>query len=448
LSFLLLSVAAIASAELRSLIAFEKHVASETFLFNELATAFDMRAAYPSLTIFVATKEQQSKLETLLETKATVVSIYSTAVDYHVVFGDCASLKLQSVFGKGAIMIGTKGQAILMGPKGKGLSALEELVDPHEDVCSRNLLPTTRIRAPRRSKYFPKAGAVPKNPQVIQELTDQVNQGRLEYFNNLLAFNFGDPNSRNSNSVGLDEAVAWAVQNFTAMGLQVTTVQHPQYPGHSPNVIASLPGLTDAWVIAHAHLDSRNTGTNDVSNPAPGADDNGSGSSAVLEMAGIITGAWRAGQQFQYGIQFCLWTGEEQGLLGSRYYASQIADDNVDVIAAINSDMIGYRVNINSILSLMSGSATPSLNNLIDDIVVQYVPEIDEVGRTNACCSDQQSFWENGYDSAGFFEHEGGAGSYPCYHQQCDLPDEVDFPMLTENTRAAISVVLTLAEPL
>lgn len=369
---------------MRNLIAFEQGLNIEDQpLYNNLASEFDMRAAYPNLALFVATKEQQAKLESLLGLKATVVSLFSDAIEYHVVFGKCASMNLPSVFGKGAIMVG-KEQAVILGLKGKPLAALEDLVDPHEDVCSRNTIAPAAMRPLRRSRYFPKAGQTPKNPQVIQQLVNQVQQSRLESINNQLAYDFGTPNSRNSESAGLDDAVAWAVSNFTGMGLDVETIQHTGYPSHSPNVCATLRGRTNALVVAHAHLDSRNTGSTDTRNPAPGADDNGSGSAAVLEIASIISSAWRSGQQFEHSILFCLWTGEEQGLLGSRFVARDLANNDADIIAAINSDMIGYRVNQNSILALMSGSATASLNNAIDDIVPQYVPEISEIGRTNA----------------------------------------------------------------
>jgi Zn-dependent M28 family amino/carboxypeptidase len=320
------------------------------------------------------------------------------------------------------------------------LVALEELVDPHEALVSRMLLPYNKMRPVRASK-------IPDTPRAhnddIQDLVDQVNQANMESTLDILAFEFGNPNSRNSNADGLDEAQVWVSSLLNSYGLNITTHRHST--SHALNTIGTLYGADrESFIVIGAHLDSRNSGTNDVTRSAPGADDNGSGSVSVLELARIIT---QSGLRFQYSIQFCLWTGEEQGLLGSRSYASMLADDDEDVVAYINADMIGYRVNQNSVLSLMSGSASAQLNNYIENVVAVYMPDL-EVSRTNACCSDQQSFYEQGYQAASFFEHEGGAGSYPCYHQECDLPAQIDFDMLEDNAKAFMAATADLAIPL
>lgn len=61
----------------------------------------------------------------------------------------------------------------------------------------------------------------------------------------------------------------------------------------------------------------------------------------LLEMARAIT---NTRVSFEYTLRICFFSGEEQGLLGSRAYARQLADDNVDVIAMFNADMLGWRL--------------------------------------------------------------------------------------------------------
>ena len=115
------------------------------------------------------------------------------------------------------------------------------------------------------------------------------------------------------------------------------------------------------------------------------------------------------------------------------------------------------------------GSSTPALNTQVRSICAEYTPEV-ELGTTSACCSDQQSFYENGFAAAGMgffflplphrhtwlplllwregiFEHDlaQGAGAYPCYHQTCDTPDQIDYDMLAENTKVSLSLSLSLS---
>jgi len=341
------------------------------------------------------------------------------------------------VFGGGVVMVGDV-CGMVVAPKGSPLPALDDLIDPHEDIVSRVLLPEERMLPMKKRTVSVVKKVV--HLDSVQELVDQVSSVNMNATLQRLAYDFGTPNSRNSNADGLDDAVEWVAQQFSAMGLDVSF--HSHQSTHALNVIGTLPGLLQSSIVIGAHLDSRNSGSNDVTNPAPGADDNGSGSVAVLELARIITSS---SLSFLHTIRFCLWSGEEQGLLGSRSYARLLSSEDEDVVAYINADMIGYRVAANSNLSLMSGSASAALNNEIEQIVNVYVPYIS-VERTNACCSDQQSFYEVGYESAGFFEHQGGAGSYPCYHQQCDTPSQIDFDMLEDNAKAFMAATVVKAE--
>ena len=96
----------------------------------------------------------------------------------------------------------------------------------------------------------------------------------------------------------------------------------------------------DTIVVVGAHYDSRSTMSTSPTQRAPGADDNGSGSSALLEFARIIQ---ESGVVFRHTLRLCLFTGEEQGLVGSRALAARYAEAGEDVIGMFNTDMIGYK---------------------------------------------------------------------------------------------------------
>ena len=85
------------------------------------------------------------------------------------------------------------------------------------------------------------------------------------------------------------------------------------------NLIITLPGveLENEIVILSAHLDS--TSEVDPKSIAPGAEDNGSGAAALLEAARVLRG-----KSFQRTIQIAWFTGEEQGLLGSRAFVEML----------------------------------------------------------------------------------------------------------------------------
>ncbi|MDQ3292806.1 MAG: M20/M25/M40 family metallo-hydrolase [Bacteroidota bacterium] len=105
------------------------------------------------------------------------------------------------------------------------------------------------------------------------------------------------------------------------------------------NVMATLKGTdpTDNRVfIVSGHIDSRNTDVMDVKGKAPGANDDGSGVAAVVELARIM-----ASRSFPATIIFVAVQGEEQGLYGAKHLAERAKKENWNLVAMLNNDMIG-----------------------------------------------------------------------------------------------------------
>ena len=93
-----------------------------------------------------------------------------------------------------------------------------------------------------------------------------------------------------------------------AAGLSVSTFSYNA--NYGPVIIAELPGARpDQLVLVGAHYDSRSTNSADPDQRAPGADDNGSGSSAVVELARIMTSS---NVTYEFTVRFLLFSGEEQ----------------------------------------------------------------------------------------------------------------------------------------
>jgi hypothetical protein len=145
--------------------------------------------------------------------------------------------------------------------------------------------------------------------------------------------------TRHSTSVHYADAARWSREQLE--GLQYTTrSQSITVNGSSSwNVIATKEGHASGergTVLITAHLDSINIAGGPMA-PAPGADDNGSGSAGLLEIARVF-----APHRGAHDLCFILFGGEEQGLFGStQYVASLPASERQRIRAVVNMDMIG-----------------------------------------------------------------------------------------------------------
>ena len=105
------------------------------------------------------------------------------------------------------------------------------------------------------------------------------------------------------------------------------------------NVVAKLKGSDpndDRIIMISAHLDSRAALDNDFTSFAPGANDDGSGVAAILELIRIMSA-----RKFPATIVFMAVSGEEHGLYGAKYMASKAKEEKWNIIAMLNNDMIG-----------------------------------------------------------------------------------------------------------
>jgi hypothetical protein len=183
-------------------------------------------------------------------------------------------------------------------------------------------------------------------------------------------------------------ANTYMIERLGRLGLNVTT--HTWNASRPPNVIAEKPGLNPAAagiIIICAHLDSTSGSPLTL---APGADDNGSGSVAVLMAAEILSHF-----NFDATLRFILFTGEEQGLYGSTAYAAMV--QNQDIRGVLNMDMIawdaigGPDMDIHSRSSVTGNTA---LANLYRDVISAYeLPLIPVVYGSGTGASDHAPFW-------------------------------------------------------
>jgi len=254
--------------------------------------------------------------------------------------------------------------------------------------------------------------------------------------------------TRNSLSSDAIEAAQFLEAKFQSLGCQSTRLQQFR-SGYSPNVICELPGFDqDApLVVVGAHYDSRASRVTDPTERAPGADDNGSGTSSVLEILRTTTELKNEGVNLRRNIVFMLFSGEEQGLYGSAFIASQMRSNNVEIQGMVNLDMIGYpQQNAPTTLYWRSRGTNKNLTDLGIELTKTYLGEDTLVTSSTSCCSDQQSFTDQGYASTGVSEAT-AATNNPNYHKSSDLPSTMTFSHARRIAQMTTALIATLAEP-
>ncbi len=233
------------------------------------------------------------------------------------------------------------------------------------------------------------------------------------------------------------------------------------------NIVAVLPGTInkDRQVIISAHYDSMvmrtPTGGStpgadvqplDPETPAPGVNDDGSGTAAVMELARVMSR-----REFDKTIVFVLFTAEEQGLVGSTLMAGKARAENRPIEAVLNNDIIGSTVSGNGevdnhTLRIFSDdpadSSSRELARYVKEIGERYVPSmsVDLVFRADrfARGGDHTPFHQEGFAAVRFSAAE---ENYAHQHTATDTLANTDIDYVTRvaKVNGAVAAALALA---
>ncbi|MEN3043781.1 MAG: M20/M25/M40 family metallo-hydrolase [Candidatus Hydrothermales bacterium] len=214
------------------------------------------------------------------------------------------------------------------------------------------------------------------------------------------------------------------------------------------NIIATKYGILDTLnpIIITAHYDSR--GLNwwqPPYGPAPGADDNASGVSLLIEVARIIKD-----MNFNYTIKFVAFAAEEPGLIGSQKLADYYIQNNRRIKYLFNVDMIGGDINyLNNrvIVEWDMGNQVDSNDNksfaYAETLATMYnlYTTLNTV-YGNIFASDYLPFEAYGYTTLGLFEYYFNSG----YHSEDDIVDSLDINYATTIIKGALAFILHTAK--
>jgi Zn-dependent M28 family amino/carboxypeptidase len=212
------------------------------------------------------------------------------------------------------------------------------------------------------------------------------------------------------------------------------------------NVVGELTGTTRPTeiILLTAHVDDMPYGS-----IAPGADDNASGTAAVMLAARILSR-----YSFERTIRFVFFTGEEQGLLGSWVYARSARNANQNIVAVLNMDMLGWDGKEGPTMRIHTRhNATGDIDianafiDVVDVYSISLTPLLTSYGMN---ASDHGSFWDFSYNAVCIIEDDGDQyGRYddfnPYYHTRSDTLSKLNMPYFTNMVRAIVGASAHLA---
>jgi hypothetical protein len=222
----------------------------------------------------------------------------------------------------------------------------------------------------------------------------------------------------------------------------------------------SDPKLKDEWVLVAAHFDHEGVNGAQILN---GADDNGSGTVALLEIADAYALAAQQGQRPRRSVLFCAWNSEERGLLGAWAYTEFPPAPLTNIAGVLNMDMIGRNEEVQvgggnrfnglevqtaesnaNAVNMMGFARAPELAAVVDaanagiglDIKKRYDNNSSNLVRR----SDQWPFLQRGVPALGFM-----TGLHPDYHTAYDRPEKINYAKMEKIARLIYQASWTLA---
>ncbi|CAM1363303.1 Peptidase family M28 [Tenacibaculum sediminilitoris] len=209
----------------------------------------------------------------------------------------------------------------------------------------------------------------------------------------------------------------------------------------SENVVAFIKGTEkpEEVVVISAHLDHEGVKNGKIYN---GADDDGSGTVAILEIAEAFKQATDAGKGPKRSILFLHVTGEEKGLLGSKYYTENPIFPLANTVTNLNIDMIGrvddrHKGNPNYVYLIGSDKLSTELHNISEamnkkysNIDLDYKYNDDNDPNRFYYRSDHYNFAKHNIPVIFYFN-----GTHADYHRPTDTPDKINYEMLENRAR-------------
>ncbi|MBC8065730.1 MAG: M20/M25/M40 family metallo-hydrolase [Chlorobia bacterium] len=305
--------------------------------------------------------------------------------------------------------------------------------------------------------------AIAQGTIVPEDLAKQVDQKRLRATVEKLA----TWNDRNTNNPTLTESANWVADQYRAIpGLEVELMKYKlpkmaRVPEEKEvvQVVATLKGETDRRIIIGGHLDTINMADRDngLNARAPGANDDASGVAMAMELARIMSQ-----KKWKNTLVFVAFSGEEQGLYGSKALAERAVKEGWKIDAVLSNDMIGnvknpvgqkneklVRVFSAEYQAVGESKAHQSrelarvieflTRESVDNFGVKLVFRNDRFGRGG----DHTPFMQAGFSAVRFTE---AVENYTHQHTIDDLPEHMDWRYLANSAKIDLIAMAHLGD--
>ena len=260
----------------------------------------------------------------------------------------------------------------------------------------------------------------------VAPVADAVSVGRIyEYARDVYAFG-----SKHISQPGNALAIEYYAEVLRGFGYEPELQWFEARGVRTANVIVTIPGTSDPDLVyvASSHFDSVVRG--------PGADDNSSGATALLEAARVLKH-----HPMPATIELAFFTGEEAGLLGSREYVRLAIESGKHIVGALNNDMVGW-TNDHRLDNTIRYS-NPGIRDIQHAAAIQFSDLIT-----------YDALYYKSTDAAAYYEAYGdivgGIGSYPVlgnphYHQSHDRLETINQQLVAEVSKTTVATLMLLA---
>jgi aminopeptidase YwaD len=240
-------------------------------------------------------------------------------------------------------------------------------------------------------------------------------------------------------SAALTNTKNWLISKYQAFGYTDIVQSNFTYWGQNlTNIVVTKTGTVypDTYLIVDGHYDTK-TGT--------GTNDNGSGVSVILEIARLM-----AAVPTKYSVRFINFSAEEQGLVGSEDYVTNVVTpQNMDILLVFNIDEVGgVAGQVNNTITCENDQSSPTANNAVSALFTDTLSQATLVYSglstyfSNAYGSDYVPFQQAGKIITGFYENN--ESSYP--HSTGDNLAHLDTSYVYEVAKAATGAALYFAK--